>query len=95
MTAIEHVSLPWVTEARSASKVRVLRALNALFRAWRNRGEMRRLSEMTEWELADIGLTRRDLVLAGSGSIGSDPTRILQRIVAERAARDYAGRKYS
>ncbi|TWH00618.1 uncharacterized protein DUF1127 [Mesorhizobium sp. J18] len=95
MSAIEFVRLPLTAGTRSVGKVRVLRALNALFRTWRNRGEMRRLSEMTEWELADIGLTRRDLALACDGPMSSDPTRILQRIVVERAARDYAARKVS
>lgn len=63
---------------------RAMSAAAALFRAWKNRRAFRRLGEMTDVELADIGLTRADLSFASGLSLGVDPTQRLGAIAAER-----------
>ena len=56
------------------------------WRAWRNRREFYRLGEMSDTELADIGLTRADLHVAINGPFGADPTARLG-VMAERRLR--------
>lgn len=67
----------------------VMRAVNAvanLYRVWKNRRSFNRLNEMTDSELADIGLTRADLKFATATPLGSDPTLQLRRIAYGRTA---------
>lgn len=52
---------------------------------WRNRRALRQLSEMSDWQLADIGLTRSDVDIATLYSGGAAGTRFLGRIAQERA----------
>ncbi len=78
---------------RQAWAVRAVNALSGFYRAWKNRREFMRLGEMSDAELADIGLVRSDLHVAVGLPLGSDPTVHLstlarQRLrVAEEAAR--------
>lgn len=67
--------------------LRVRRVGNALYRiwkAWRNRREFYRLGEMSDAELADIGLTRSDLNVAVGLPLGCDPTAHLGAIAQSR-----------
>jgi uncharacterized protein YjiS (DUF1127 family) len=53
---------------------RIVNAVSNFMRAWKNRREFYRLGEMSDTELADIGLTRSDLTVAVDLSFGTDPT---------------------
>ncbi len=69
--------------ARPAA-TRVLNTLSNLFRAWKNRRAFYRLGELSDAELADIGLTRADLSAAIDVPLGTDPTARLRAIAEER-----------
>jgi len=85
MTAIEFASeTPRIT-TRPAVATRALDALANTYRAWKNRRAFYRLGEMSDAELADIGLTRADLHVAIDIPFGSDPTAKLRAIAVERA----------
>ena len=71
---------------RPALATRVANGIVALFRAWRNRLAFRRLGELTDAELADIGLTRADLRLATDVPFGADPTVKLHSLASQRTA---------
>jgi uncharacterized protein YjiS (DUF1127 family) len=71
---------------RPAVTTRVWNGTVGLFRAWRNRLAFRRLGELTDAELADIGLTRGDLRVATDVPFGADPTVKLHSLVRQRAA---------
>ncbi|MDG4853631.1 MAG: DUF1127 domain-containing protein [Mesorhizobium sp.] len=84
MTTIEFASeTPRIT-TRPAVATRVLNAVADAFRAWKNRRAFYRLGEMSDAELADIGLTRADLHVAVSVPFGRDPTVKLRAIAEER-----------
>jgi uncharacterized protein YjiS (DUF1127 family) len=68
-----------------AFAMRVVDRIVAFFRAWKNRHAFYRLSEMTDAELADIGLTRSDLHVAVYVPIGADPTVNLRSLANQRA----------
>lgn len=83
MSTLEHVS-PMSAASRPAVLTRLTYAAAAFYRAWRNRREVYRLGEMSDHELADIGLTRTDLHVAISSPFGADPTTLLRNRVQER-----------
>ncbi|PBB16485.1 DUF1127 domain-containing protein [Mesorhizobium sp. WSM4313] len=85
MTTIEFASeTPRIT-TRPAVATRVLNALANAYVAWKNRRAFYRLGEMSDAELADIGLTRSDLHVAVAVPFGRDPTVKLRAIASERA----------
>jgi uncharacterized protein YjiS (DUF1127 family) len=85
MTTIEFASeTPRIT-TRPAVATRVLNALANTYIAWKNRRAFYRLGEMSDAELADIGLTRADLHVAVAVPFGRDPTVKLRAIASERA----------
>jgi len=85
MTTIEFASeTPRIT-TRPAVAMRVLNAVADAYRAWKNRRAFYRLGEMSDAELADIGLTRADLHVAIAVPFGRDPTAKLRVIASERA----------
>ncbi|MGT2466709.1 DUF1127 domain-containing protein [Mesorhizobium atlanticum] len=66
MTTIEFASeTPRIT-TRPAVAMLVVNAIANSYRAWKNRRAFYRLGEMSDAELADIGLTRGDLHVAPS-----------------------------
>lgn len=69
---------------RPVATTRVKDTLAGLFRAWKNRRAFHRLGEMSDAELADIGLIRADLHAAIEAPLG-DPTVRLRAIAAERS----------
>ena len=84
MTTIEFATeTPRIT-TRPAVATRVLNALASAYVAWKNRRAFYRLGEMSDAELADIGLTRADLHVAAV-PFGRDPTVKLRAIASERA----------
>jgi len=70
---------------RPALTIRALDKLSNLYRAWKNRRVFYRLGELSDAELADIGLTRADLHVAVGVSLGGDPTTRLRAIAQDRA----------
>jgi uncharacterized protein YjiS (DUF1127 family) len=56
---------------------RVTRVMAATWTAAQNRRQVRRLADLDDHLLADIGLTRDDVVGASSVPIHEDPTRLL------------------
>jgi uncharacterized protein YjiS (DUF1127 family) len=70
--------------ARPATATRVTRIAAELYRAWKNRRAFYRLGELSDAELADIGLTRTDLHVAVAAPFASDPTVRLRDIAGER-----------
>ncbi len=70
---------------RPAVATRVIVAVANFYRAWKNRRAFYRLGEMSDAELADIGLTRSDLHVAIDVPFGSDPTVRLRSIASARA----------
>lgn len=74
-------------EADTTRPAFVARAANAVldvFRAWRNRRDFYRLGEMSDTELADIGLVRSDLHVASDLDFLNDPTTHLGSIADAR-----------
>ncbi|MFA6153906.1 DUF1127 domain-containing protein [Mesorhizobium sp.] len=70
--------------SRPAVAARVANTLSNIYRAWKNRRAFYRLGEMSDAELADIGLTRGDLHVAVDVPFGRDPTAILREIASDR-----------
>jgi len=46
---------------------------------------LRQLEEMEDWQLTDIGVSRRDVHFVGDRSWLDDPTHLLDQIARERA----------
>jgi uncharacterized protein YjiS (DUF1127 family) len=88
MTTLDRTTFPMTGTTRPALAVRVARNVVAAFRAWKNRREIYHLGMMSEWELADIGLTRADLHVAWRQPLGVDPTVKLGHIAEARAAQE-------
>ena len=84
MTTIEFATETSRITTRPAVATRVLNALVNSYRAWKNRRAFYRLGEMSDAELADIGLTRADLHVAAV-PFGRDPTAKLRAIASDRA----------
>lgn len=70
---------------------RIADAFVAFLRAWKHRREVYRLGEMSDSELADIGLTRSDLNVVVGLPLGNDPTTHLG-VLAEARRREIAPR---
>ena len=71
---------------RPAVATRVIHAVANAYQAWKNRRAFYRLGEMSDTELADIGLTRADLSVAIDLPFGADPTARLRHIADTRFA---------
>lgn len=84
MTAIEFATETSRITTRPAVATRVLNAVADTYRAWKNRRAFYRLGEMSDTELADIGLTRADLHVAIDVPFGRDPTAKLRAIASDR-----------
>jgi uncharacterized protein YjiS (DUF1127 family) len=85
MTTFEFATETSRTASRPAVATRVANAAVNLYRAWKNRRAFYRLGEMSDAELADIGLTRGDLHVAIDVPFGRDPTVTLRALAADRA----------
>lgn len=86
MSSCEIASASARITTQPAIVTRVAGGIAAWFRAWQNRRAFYRLGEMTDTELADIGLTRGDLHVAIAVPFGSDPTVKLHTLASQRAA---------
>ncbi|EKF20602.1 DUF1127 domain-containing protein [Nitratireductor pacificus] len=68
------------------ARLAVVSVFASLRRFWQTRQAMHQLSEMSDWQLADIGLTRCDIDVVSLSVAHGDVTRALQELAAERAA---------
>lgn len=91
MTALDTRTTLTPAAARPALGLRVVNAGLAVanqiakhYRSWRNRREIYRLGEMSDAQLADIGLVRGDLHVVWQTPIGIDPTEQLGRMSEAR-----------
>lgn len=79
----------------AAPLARLVRAAGMLLQSWRNRGDFGRLRDMSDWELADIGLDRDDLRTAWARRAEVDPTHYLGMTARARGALEDAARRVS
>lgn len=93
MTTIEHSHFA-IHPARPAVSTRLVNVVGKAFRAWQNRRAVYRLGELTDWELADIGLRRADLHVAIQSPLGVDPTAHLGVIAEARSLETLARQVY-
>ncbi len=93
MAVVEH-GAPFTASAasRPAFVMRLASAANRMLRVWKNRRAARRLADLSDWELADIGLERSDVHEAFAFERG-DPTLRLSRIVRSRHFVETAARR--
>jgi uncharacterized protein YjiS (DUF1127 family) len=84
MTALDHRTLEMPARVRPALGLRLINAVSAFLRAWKNRREIYHLGEMSDAQLADIGLVRGDLHVAWRTPMGTDPTSTLGSISEAR-----------
>ncbi|WP_309083365.1 DUF1127 domain-containing protein [Chelativorans sp.] len=89
----ERTAFP-ITAARPGFVLRLVRTASQIWRLWSNRRALRRLNDLTDWELVDIGLTREDIALAYDGPILDDPTRRLEQIVRVRKRNEGGSRRH-
>ena len=80
MTTLDHCTETTHSAVRPVNAMRFVTYAADLLRAWQNRRAFYRLGEMTDTELADIGLTRSDLHVAVDLPFASDPTVRLRSI---------------
>jgi len=83
MTTIEHFH-DVNAAARPGFPARAANVVSNLWRAFRNRRAFYKLGEMSDVQLADIGLTRSDLSVAIDLPYGYDPTAHLGAMARER-----------
>ena len=84
MTTIDFATETSRITSRPAVAMRVANTVFNFYRAWKNRRAFYRLGEMSDAELADIGLTRADLHVAIDVPFGADPTVKLRAITSDR-----------
>jgi uncharacterized protein YjiS (DUF1127 family) len=77
----------------TALATRAVRVGTSVLRAWNNRKQFRRLRDMSDWELADIGLSRDDLRDAWKRRIDTDPLRYLSAVARSRDTIEDAARR--
>ena len=86
MSTLDHAAT--LQEAtRPAWAVRFVNAVRDVVRAWRNRRAFYRLGELSDTELADIGLRRADLHVAVGLPLSQDPTTHLGVLASDRIRR--------
>ncbi|WP_295815084.1 DUF1127 domain-containing protein [uncultured Nitratireductor sp.] len=86
MTCVQTNTVASTAVAQPAGMVRAVAVSFVLkvTRFWKTRDAMRQLSEMSDWQLADIGLTRSDLDSVALNAPRILATRALQEIAYER-----------
>lgn len=92
MTTID-TAIVTAAAPRKALVQRVTNAMADFLRAWKNRREIYRLGELSDHQLADIGLTRGDLHVAWRTPISEDPTATLGTLAGARLAAEDAARR--
>ncbi|WP_127519934.1 DUF1127 domain-containing protein [Mesorhizobium sp. Z1-4] len=83
--AVSEIREPLVSGASwTAAAKRVSGLAAAIYRDWNNRRQFRRLRDMSDWELADIGLTRDDVRMVWHHRLDIEPTAHLNQVVSRR-----------
>ncbi|QPC86818.1 DUF1127 domain-containing protein [Mesorhizobium sp. NBSH29] len=86
MTTLDRSTLaPHTIEARPAIATRAVKAVSVFYRAWKNRRAFYQLGNMSDAELADIGLTRSDLHMSVQSPFDLDPTARLGALARNRS----------
>nr|WMC98131.1 DUF1127 domain-containing protein [Aminobacter aminovorans] len=85
MTTLDHSTETTHSATRPVNAMRIVNYSADLFRAWKNRRAFYRLGELSDTELADVGLTRGDLCVAVDLPFASDPTVRLRSIRQARS----------
>lgn len=95
MTALDHhTTLAIDARTRAVAAVaRVAGGFGAMLRAIVNRRQIDRLADLSDHELADIGLRRTDLIVASRLPFGVDPTARLSIFAHERTTIGNAARR--
>ncbi len=88
MTTLDHCTPAIHSATRPALVTRAMRAISTFYRSWKNRRDFYELGNMSDTELADIGLTRADLYVAIRSPFDFDPTAHLGAIAQSRAAEE-------
>ncbi|WEX08804.1 DUF1127 domain-containing protein [Chelativorans sp. AA-79] len=88
----EQTALP-TAAVRLGFVLRLARVAADLRRLFSNRRAMRKLSDLSDWELVDIGLTREDIARAYDGHVMEDPTRRLVQIMQNRTRNEGVARR--
>jgi uncharacterized protein YjiS (DUF1127 family) len=85
MTALDHTTHAISAAPRTVATVaRLMEALRLFFHTRKNRREVKYLAQMTDYQLADIGLMRADLEVVMHGPLKLDPTSRLSHYARER-----------
>jgi uncharacterized protein YjiS (DUF1127 family) len=92
MATLDHFSSTSPFATRPNWIVRAAQGLLNAYKAYGNRRAFYRLGELSDSELADIGLTRADLHVAVGHPFGPDPTASLSVIVRRRMDGETAAR---
>ncbi len=91
----ERTALTTPATARPAFVPRLFDIVTGIWRLWSNHCALRRLDELSDWELMDIGLTREDVSAAFEMPLLSNPTQQLQQIARARAREELMMRRRS
>jgi uncharacterized protein YjiS (DUF1127 family) len=87
MRTLDHT--PTIAAApRQAVVARVVNLFSAVYRSWKNRRDFERLGQLSDTELADIGLRRVDLHAVDDLPFFVDPTQRLSVIAEQRVRSD-------
>lgn len=93
MTALDHATHVIDAPVRAVTtQERVANGLRAVLRAFLNRRHMTQLANLSDHELADIGLRRSDVSLAMISPLNVDPTAQLSALAGERRRIENAAR---
>jgi uncharacterized protein YjiS (DUF1127 family) len=85
MTALERrTTYAGAAPLRTDVMSRMVKGLHAILRAMVNRRHLGNLNELSDHQLADIGLTRGDLYAARHTRILADPTSTLSALSRQR-----------
>ena len=85
MTTLDHSTETTHSATQPVNAMRIVNYTADLFRAWKNRRAFYRLGELSDTELADVGLTRSDLCVAVDLPFATDPTVRLRSIRQARS----------
>jgi uncharacterized protein YjiS (DUF1127 family) len=85
MTALEPTVHATAAQRVNAFALRVAEFVRGVGRAWSNRRATLELAELSDHQLADIGLTRADLAAVRRLPIGQDPTASLADMAHRRS----------
>jgi uncharacterized protein YjiS (DUF1127 family) len=86
MSTFDHTET-FAAAPRQAVVARAANLLSGIYRSWKNRRDFERLGQLSDTELADIGLRRIDLHAVDDLPFFVDPTQKLSVIAEQRARR--------